>query len=91
MALLMTAIGLFAPRAGQDFRDAQRRRRSQYDRGTRFAESEERLFFQGQLASPGLLHTATSPSSMGPYTPTCVTTPIRSPYTPTFPRQTTFP
>ena len=33
--------GLFAPRAGQHFRDEQRRRRSQYDRGTRFAELEE--------------------------------------------------
>ncbi|MCJ1337092.1 hypothetical protein MMC09_002371 [Bachmanniomyces sp. S44760] len=34
-------VGLFAPRAGQHFRDEQRRRRSQYDRGTRFAELEE--------------------------------------------------
>ena len=33
--------GLFAPRAGQNFRDEQRRRRSQYDRGTRLAEIEE--------------------------------------------------
>lgn len=32
--------GLFAPRAGQQFRDEQRRRRSQYDRGTRLAELE---------------------------------------------------
>lgn len=33
--------GLFAPRAGQNFRDEQRRRRSQYDRGTRLAEVED--------------------------------------------------
>ena len=33
--------GLFAPRAGQNFRDEQRRRRSQYDRGTRLAEMED--------------------------------------------------
>lgn len=33
--------GLFAPRAGQNFRDEQRRRRSQYDRGTRLAEIED--------------------------------------------------
>ena len=34
-------LGLFAPRAGQHFRDEQRRRRSQYDRGTRLAEMED--------------------------------------------------
>lgn len=34
-------VGLFAPRAGQHFRDEQRRRRSQYDRGTRLAEMED--------------------------------------------------
>ncbi|KAL6719576.1 hypothetical protein ACLMJK_001496 [Lecanora helva] len=34
-------VGLFAPRAGQSFRDEQRRRRSQYDRGTRLAEIED--------------------------------------------------
>ena len=40
-ALLKSSIGLFAPRAGQNFRDEQRRRRSQYDRGTRLAEIED--------------------------------------------------
>lgn len=30
--------GLFAPRAGQAFRDEQRRRSSQYDRGTRLTD-----------------------------------------------------
>lgn len=33
--------GLFTPNAGQHFRDEQRRRRSQYDRGTRMAALEE--------------------------------------------------
>ncbi|RDL35072.1 uncharacterized protein BP5553_07003 [Venustampulla echinocandica] len=33
--------GLFAPSAGQKLRDEQRRRRSQYDRGTSLAEQEE--------------------------------------------------
>lgn len=37
----MHLAGLFAPRAGQNFRDEQRRRRSQYDRGTRLAEIED--------------------------------------------------
>ena len=40
-ALLKASTGLFAPRAGQNFRDEQRRRRSQYDRGTRLAEIED--------------------------------------------------
>ncbi|KAI1638900.1 RNA recognition motif 2-domain-containing protein [Biscogniauxia mediterranea] len=34
-------VGLFTPNAGQHFRDEQRRRRSQFDRGTRLAEMEE--------------------------------------------------
>ncbi|KAL2164061.1 hypothetical protein VTH06DRAFT_3275 [Thermothelomyces fergusii] len=34
-------IGLFTPNAGQHFREEQRRRRSQYDRGTRLAALEE--------------------------------------------------
>ncbi|KAI1862493.1 hypothetical protein JX265_009207 [Neoarthrinium moseri] len=34
-------VGLFTPNAGQHFRDEQRRRRSQYDRGTRLAAMEE--------------------------------------------------
>jgi hypothetical protein len=34
-------IGLFAPSAGQHLRDEQRRRRSQYDRGTSLAERDE--------------------------------------------------
>lgn len=42
----MVIIGLFAPRAGQNFRDEQRRRRSQYDRGTRLAEIEDAYDFE---------------------------------------------
>ena len=38
-------LGLFAPRAGQHFRDEQRRRRSQYDRGTRLAAIEDSYSF----------------------------------------------
>ena len=34
-------LGLFTPNSGQHFRDEQRRRRSQYDRGTRLAALEE--------------------------------------------------
>ena len=34
-------LGLFTPNAGQHFRDEQRRRRSQFDRGTRLAALEE--------------------------------------------------
>ncbi len=41
ISLLSLISGLFAPRAGQHFRDEQRRRRSQYDRGTRLAELED--------------------------------------------------
>lgn len=34
-------LGLFTPNAGQHYRDEQRRRRSQFDRGTRLAALEE--------------------------------------------------
>lgn len=39
--LTLLAAGLFTPNAGQHYRDEQRRRRSQYDRGTRLAVLEE--------------------------------------------------
>ncbi len=42
-------LGLFAPSAGQHLRDEQRRRRSQYDRGTSLAEREESGFDDGQI------------------------------------------
>lgn len=38
---LIKHVGLFTPNAGQHLRDEQRRRRSQYDRGTRLAALEE--------------------------------------------------
>ncbi|KAI9677582.1 MAG: hypothetical protein M1817_006536 [Caeruleum heppii] len=41
-------VGLFAPRAGQHNRDEMRRRRSQYDRGTRLAEMEEAYEFDAR-------------------------------------------
>ena len=37
---MLYSIGLFAPRVGQQYRDEQRRRRSQFDRGTTAAERE---------------------------------------------------
>ncbi|KAL8928030.1 MAG: hypothetical protein Q9208_002105 [Pyrenodesmia sp. 3 TL-2023] len=48
-------VGLFAPRAGQNFRDEQRRRRSQYDRGTRLAEIEDSYRFNHRFhgSDPG--------------------------------------
>lgn len=39
-AFLTPFLGLFAPRVGQQYRDEQRRRRSQFDRGTTAAERE---------------------------------------------------
>jgi hypothetical protein len=48
-------VGLFAPRAGQHFRDEQRRRRSQFDRGTRLAAIEDSYGLEeyGQHVQPG--------------------------------------
>lgn len=50
--------GLFAPRAGQSFRDEQRRRRSQYDRGTRLAEIEDSYEVDNHdyRKQPGAIH-----------------------------------
>ncbi len=48
--------GLFAPRQGQAYREEQRRRRSQFDRGTPGAENEmgmvQRYRFQDPALSP---------------------------------------
>ncbi len=61
------SIGLFAPRAGQHYRDEQRRRRSRYDRGTRLAALEEYDYeeyysaeqsFQGQYAGRFILNSS---------------------------------
>ncbi|MCJ1307011.1 hypothetical protein MMC25_000656 [Agyrium rufum] len=49
-------VGLFAPRAGQQFRDQQRRRRSQYDRGTRLAEFEDSYEFEDRNIPAGFPH-----------------------------------
>lgn len=53
--LIDSCSGLFAPRAGQNFRDEQRRRRSQYDRGTRLAEIEDNYRLDHRIPSPGLV------------------------------------
>lgn len=74
--------GLFAPRQGQAFREEQRRRRSQFDRGTPGAEYEA---YNNRLADPAL-----SPIHP-PYTPGSTvygsnlgssTGPVCPPYTP---------
>ena len=44
--------GLFAPRVGQQYRDEQRRRRSQFDRGTMAAERETWMRSGGSHRSP---------------------------------------
>lgn len=54
--------GLFAPRQGQAFREEQRRRRSQFDRGTPGAEYEA---YNNRLADPALspIHPPYTPGS----------------------------
>ena len=44
--------GLFAPSAGQNMREEQRRRRSQFDRGTSLAEREEYGFDESEWVFP---------------------------------------
>jgi hypothetical protein len=44
-------VGLFAPSAGQHLKDEQRRRRSQFDRGTSLAEREEFYYDDGSIHS----------------------------------------
>ncbi|KAG8532028.1 uncharacterized protein KY384_003664 [Bacidia gigantensis] len=58
-------IGLFAPRAGQNFRDEQRRRRSQYDRGTRLAELEDSNYELDGLKMPAIAQRSRSPRPFG--------------------------
>ncbi|MCJ1472839.1 hypothetical protein MMC13_001488 [Lambiella insularis] len=55
--------GLFAPRAGQHFRDEQRRRRSQYDRGTRLAEIEDSYAYDGYYSHALLPHQYQGPNN----------------------------
>jgi len=45
---------LFAPRQGQAYREEQRRRRSQYDRGTPGAENEMGVIQRFRLQDPAL-------------------------------------
>ncbi|OJZ86234.1 hypothetical protein ASPFODRAFT_61558 [Aspergillus luchuensis CBS 106.47] len=56
-------VGLFAPRVGQQYRDEQRRRRSQFDRGTTAAEREVIAFSavvaDGQFSTLGTVLIAT--------------------------------
>ena len=54
-------LGLFAPRAGQVFRESQRRRRSQFDRGTNLAQIEESSFI-GENEGVMIGNTTTSDS-----------------------------
>ncbi|KAJ4569321.1 hypothetical protein HRR79_004174 [Exophiala dermatitidis] len=47
-------VGLFAPRQGQAYREEQRRRRSQFDRGTPGAENEMGMVHRYRLQDPAL-------------------------------------
>lgn len=65
-------VGLFAPRAGQHYRDEQRRRKSKYDRGTRLAEMEENEFYDIEGGAGGFmgqyqLQEYQEPSYQAPY------------------------
>ena len=50
------SAGLFAPRQGQAYREEQRRRRSQFDRGTPGAEHELGVVPRYRLQDPALEH-----------------------------------
>jgi hypothetical protein len=64
LLILTTAIpGLFAPRHGQQYRDDQRRRRSQFDRGTTAAENEAR--FEGLFDPARVSHSILDPRPFG--------------------------
>ena len=52
----MFSTGLFAPRQGQAYREEQRRRRSQFDRGTPGAEQELGVGPRYRLQDPALEH-----------------------------------
>lgn len=47
-------LGLFAPRQGQAYREEQRRRRSQFDRGTPGADLELGLIHRHRFQDPAL-------------------------------------
>src|SRR5699024_405474 len=59
--------GLFAPRVGQQYRDEQRRRRSQFDRGTISAERESCVTRNSTVRrSPGYIGAANNMMSPTP-------------------------
>ena len=51
---MFSSTGLFAPRQGQAYREEQRRRRSQFDRGTPGAEHEMGVGPRYHLQDPAL-------------------------------------
>jgi hypothetical protein len=51
---MLATAGLFAPRQGQAYREEQRRRRSQFDRGTPGAEHELGGAHRPRLQDPAL-------------------------------------
>ena len=53
---MLTLTGLFAPRQGQAYREEQRRRRSQFDRGTPGAEHDLGVGPRYRLQDPALEH-----------------------------------
>jgi hypothetical protein len=61
--LTVLDAGLFAPRHGQQYRDDQRRRRSQYDRGTTAAENEAR--YEGLFDPARIPHPTLDPRTFG--------------------------
>ena len=54
--LTFLSPGLFAPRQGQAYREEQRRRRSQFDRGTPGAEHDLGVAPRYRLQDPALEH-----------------------------------
>lgn len=48
---MLIQAGLYAPSAGIHYRDEQRRRRSQFDRGTTMAESEGRMMLEYRMSA----------------------------------------
>jgi len=65
---LTNFTGLFAPRVGQNFRDEQRRRNSQYDRGTRHAAIED-LYGNNNPNTPNTFRPGSQYGQLVPYYP----------------------
>ena len=67
MRFHLVPTGLFAPRVGQQYRDEQRRRRSQFDRGTISAERESCVSRNSTIRrSPGYIGATNSMMSPSP-------------------------